>query len=100
MFLRKPRYTARRVEEHAVETFWRKPETRRHFKVGATKFAEDIAPRLDKVYIGPRTIAFTGTSVARVTQEIIDESTAVAAAKPPIPTNAKRKAQRRLAEDA
>jgi hypothetical protein len=82
-----------------METFWRKPETRGHFKVGKSKFEEDIAPRLDKIYIGPRTIAYTGSSVARVTQEIIDESAAIAAAKPPIP-DAKRKTQRRVDEDA
>jgi hypothetical protein len=87
------------LKEYAVETFWTRPEARRHFKVGKTKFGEDIEPRLDKVYIGPRTLRLTGSSIARVTEEMIAGSAAVAAAAPPIPTT-KRKVQRRLAENA
>ncbi|HEY4982611.1 MAG TPA: hypothetical protein VII24_11920 [Pseudolabrys sp.] len=80
-----------------MESFWTKREARGHFKVGATKFAEDILPRLDKVYMGPRSLRLTGSSIARVTEEIIAESAAVAATTPPIP-QAKRKVQRRLAD--
>jgi hypothetical protein len=86
------------LKEHTMESFFTKREARNHFKVGATKFAEDILPRLDRVYVGPRSLRLTGSSIARVTEEIIAQSAAVAAAAPPVPVN-KRKA-RSVAEDA
>jgi predicted DNA-binding transcriptional regulator AlpA len=52
----------------------RKPEARRRIPVGKTKFEEDIAPRLDKVRLGPRCVGFTEDSVERVIDELIAES--------------------------
>jgi hypothetical protein len=75
-----------------MESFLTKLEARSHFRVGKTKFSEDIQPRLDTVYVGPRSPRFTRSSVERVTQEIINQSATVAAAAPPVPV-AKRKAQ-------
>jgi hypothetical protein len=74
-----------------VERLLRKPEARRCFSVGKTTFEERIVPRLDKVYVGPRTVTFTQTSVERLMEELKAESAAIAAAAPPVPV-AKRKA--------
>lgn len=74
-----------------MERLLRKPEARRCFAVGKTTFEERIVPRLDKVFVGPRTVTFTQTSVERLIEELKAESAAVAAAAPPVPV-AKRKA--------
>jgi hypothetical protein len=52
----------------------RKPEARQRIPVGKTKFDEDIAPRLDKVHLGPRCVGFTEDSVDRLVDELIAES--------------------------
>jgi hypothetical protein len=95
-----PRQTARRVEEHAMETLLTKSEALGIFKVRKSKFAEDIQPRLETIYVGPRSPRFTRSSAERLMEALKAESAAVAAAKPPVPVNPKRKAPRRAAEDA
>jgi hypothetical protein len=62
-----------------TESILRKPEVRRRIPVGHTKFEEDIAPRLDKVFLGPRCVGFTESSVERLIKELITESAAHAA---------------------
>ena len=57
-----------------MERLLRKPEARRCFAVGKTTFEERIVPRLDKVYVGPRTVTFTQTSVERLLEELKAES--------------------------
>jgi predicted DNA-binding transcriptional regulator AlpA len=57
-----------------TERILRKPEVRSRVPVGKTKFEEDIAPRLDKVYLGPRCVGFTESSVERLIKELIAES--------------------------
>jgi hypothetical protein len=44
------------------------------FSVGKTKFDKDIAPRLDKVILGPRAIAYTDSSIQRLIRELVAES--------------------------
>ena len=82
-----------------MESLLTKLEAQNLFKVRKTKFSEDIQPRLDTVYVGPRSPRFTRSSAERLMEAFIAESAAVAAAAPPVPVN-KRKAQRRVAEDA
>lgn len=62
------------VEVTTKERIVRKPEARGRFSVGHTKFDEDIAPRLDKVQLGPRAIGFTESSIDRLIAELIAES--------------------------
>jgi predicted DNA-binding transcriptional regulator AlpA len=52
----------------------RKPEIRHRFGVGQSKLEEDILPRLDKVYLGPRCVAYTEASVDRLYDQLIAES--------------------------
>jgi hypothetical protein len=42
--------------------------------VGKTKFDEDFVPRLEKVILGPRSIAFTDSSIQRLIRELVAES--------------------------
>ncbi len=56
------------------EIILKKPEVRRQIPVGKTKFEEDIAPRLEKVYLGPHSVGFTQSSVDRVKAELIAAS--------------------------
>jgi hypothetical protein len=63
-----------------TEIILRKPEVRAQIPVGKTKFEEDIAPLLDKVYIRKRTVGFTQSSVDRVKAALI----AASANAPPI----------------
>ena len=56
-----------------TEVIVRKPEARRQIPVGKTKFEEDIV-RLDKVYLGPRCVGFTQSSINRLIAELIAES--------------------------
>jgi hypothetical protein len=57
-----------------TEVIVRKPEARRQIPVGKTKFEEDIVPRLDKVYLGPRCVGFTQSSINRLIAQLIAES--------------------------
>jgi hypothetical protein len=55
--------------------------------VGKTKF-EEFVPRLEKVVLGPRAIAFTDSSIQRLIRELVAES---ASAKKIIPAPNKKK---------
>lgn len=70
------------------ERIVRKPEARQRIPVGKTKFEEDIVPRLDKVFLGPRCVGFTESSIDRLIRQLILES-ATAAPIVPVP-NARR----------
>ena len=65
------------------ERILRKPEVRNRLPVGKTKFEEDIAPRLEKVHLGPRCVGFTESSVERLIKDLIAESAARDSATPP-----------------
>ncbi len=56
------------------ERILRKPEVRRLVPVGKTKFEEDIAPRLEKVQLGPRCVGYTESSVQRLIHDLIAET--------------------------
>jgi len=60
--------------------------------VGHTKFEEDFAPRLDKVYLGPKSVGYTMSSLQRLIAELVAES-ANAPAITPAP-NKRRKVSR------
>jgi hypothetical protein len=49
----------------------RKPAVKLRFPVGNSKLEEDILPRLDKVYLGPRCVAYTESSVDRLYDELV-----------------------------
>jgi predicted DNA-binding transcriptional regulator AlpA len=49
----------------------RASEARARFSVGKTMFAEDIAPRLVRVQIGPRAVGYTESSVNRLITQMI-----------------------------
>lgn len=42
--------------------------------VGKTKFDQDLVPRLEKVVLGPRAVAFTDSSIQRLIRELVAES--------------------------
>jgi hypothetical protein len=67
----------------------RKPEVRGRIPVGKTKFEEDIAPRLEKIQLGPRCVGFTESSVDRLIKELVTESATAPQFVPP--PNKKRK---------
>ncbi len=76
------------------ENLVRKREALKRFPVGRTKFEEDIAPRLTKVRLGPRCVAFTESSIDRVVDEFIAESAAIPQF---VPTPNKHKCRRHKA---
>ena len=47
---------------------------RMRFGVGKTKFMQDIAPRLQRVQIGPRATSFTDSSIEALIQEMAAET--------------------------
>jgi predicted DNA-binding transcriptional regulator AlpA len=61
-----------------AEVLLRKPAVLRQIPTGRSKFEADIAPRLTKVRLGPRAVAFTQSSVDRLIGELIAESAAAA----------------------
>lgn len=67
------------------ERIVRKLEARRRIPTGKTKFDQDIAPRLVKVQIGPRCVGFTESSIERLIEDLIAESTTTPRA--PLPTD-------------
>ena len=66
-----------------METIRRKAEARARFPGGHTFFDEQIAPRLQKVRLGPRLIGFTESSIQKLIAELIEESAAITPAPMP-----------------
>jgi len=56
------------------ESLVRPNPAQKRFGVGKTKFHADIAHRLERVQVGPRTTTYTESSIERVIQEMAAET--------------------------
>jgi hypothetical protein len=75
-----------------VEIIRRKAEARARFPGGHTTFDEKIAPRLQKVRLGPRLVGFTESSIEKLIAELVEESKTIVPA--PMPTAEQNRAAR------
>jgi hypothetical protein len=79
-----------------VEIIRRKAEARGRFGVGKTMFDEQIAPRLTKVRLGPRTVGFTDSSIEALIGELIEESADIVPAPTPRKQSGRKQNQRNI----